>query len=197
MLSVQARPGPAVAADLARQLLAPLDARYEHTCQVARRAAELAPAVPERDQDLLVVAAWWHDLGYAPELVQTGFHALDGARYLAEHGHSPRLCALVAHHSAASYEAEERGLSEQLAEWPREEGPVPDALWTADMTTGSRGQSFDLAERLAETLERCEPESIVGRATSRAQPVIAGAIDRTERRLVVRRPGRSAGYRRR
>ncbi|MCD2188259.1 HD domain-containing protein [Actinomycetospora soli] len=180
---MQERPGPAAAADLARELLAPLGARWAHTQQVARRAAELSAAVPEPDRDLLVVAAWFHDLGYAPELVQTGFHPIDGARYLAARGHSPRLCALVAHHSAATYEAEERGLSAELGDWSKEDGPVPDALWTADMTTGPRGQSFDYSERLAEILARYEPDSIVGRAMTRARPDISAAIERTTVRL--------------
>jgi hypothetical protein len=180
---VQERPGPTIAADHARELLAPLGARFEHTRQVAARAAELAPAVAEEDRDLLVVAAWWHDLGYAPELVQTGFHPIDGARYLAAKGHSPRLCALVAHHSAATFEAEERGLTAELADWPREEGPVPDALWMADMTTGPRGQTFDYDERLAEILDRYDADSIVGRAMTRARPAISAAIERTNKRL--------------
>jgi hypothetical protein len=72
------------------------------TVKVAARAEELAGAVPPADRELLVVAAWWHDLGYAPDLVQTGFHPIDGALYLAAKGHSPRLCGLVAHHSAAT-----------------------------------------------------------------------------------------------
>ena len=36
--------------------------------------------------DDLVAAAWLHDIGYAPELVETGFHPLDGARYLRREG---------------------------------------------------------------------------------------------------------------
>lgn len=36
----------------------------------------------ENDRDLLVAAAWLHDIGYAPELRDTGFHPLDGARHL-------------------------------------------------------------------------------------------------------------------
>jgi putative nucleotidyltransferase with HDIG domain len=126
----EARPvtGRTVAATLAHELLAPLGNRFRHTVKVAARAEELVGAVPPADRELLVVAAWWHDLGYAPDLVQTGFHPIDGARYLAAKGHSPRLCALVAHHSAATFEAAERGLEAELAEWPREEGPVPDAL---------------------------------------------------------------------
>lgn len=178
-------PARRVAEALARDLLAPLGNRYRHTVRVAARAAELAPAVPADDRELLVVAAWWHDLGYAPDLVQTGFHPIDGARYLAAKGHSPRLCGLVAHHSAATFEAKERGLEAELAEWPREEGPVPDALWTADMTTGPRGECFEYAERLAEILARYDQDSIVGRAMSRAQPAIRAAIERTYRRLAV------------
>lgn len=137
----------------------------------------------EEEWDLLVVAAWFHDLGYAPELAQTGFNPIDGARYLAARGHSPRLCGLVAHHSAATFEAEERDLGVELADWTREEGPVPDALWMADMTTGPRGQSFDYPDRLAEILARYEPDSIVGRAMTRAQPDISAAIERTSARL--------------
>lgn len=175
--------GRTIAAALARELLAPLGDRYRHTVNVAARAEELACAVPSEDRELLVVAAWWHDLGYAPDLVQTGFHPIDGARYLASKGHSPRLCGLVAHHSAATFEAAERDLEADLAGWPREEGPVPDALWTADMTTGPRGERVDYTERLSEILARYDKESIVGRAMSRAEPSVQAAIDRTHGRL--------------
>jgi hypothetical protein len=47
--------------------------------------------------------------------------------------------AIVAHHSAATFEAEERGMGDGLDESPREESAVADALWTADMTIGPRG----------------------------------------------------------
>ncbi len=91
-----ARPttGRTIAAALAHELLAPLGNRYRDTVKVAARAEELAEAVPPADRELLVVAAWWHDLGYAPDLVQTGFHPIDGARYLAAKGHSPRRASV-------------------------------------------------------------------------------------------------------
>lgn len=177
-------PGWPYAAELAEKLLASLDDRWRHTQAVAARAVDLTSAVSVDDRGLLVAAAWWHDLGYAPELVVTGFHPLDGARYLTAEGYSERLCALVAHHSAATFEAEERGLDDELAEWPREESAVADALWMADMTTGPRGESVDYPARLAEVLSRYELDSVVGRAMSRARPAIEGAISRTERRLV-------------
>lgn len=154
-----------------------------HTQRVAARAETLVPAVSEEDRQLLVVAAWWHDLGYSPELSSTGLHQLDGARYLTAAGYPERLCALVAHHSAAPFEAEERGMAGVLDEWPREESPVADALWMADMTTGPRGEDLDYPDRLDEILRRYSPDSVVARAMKRARPEIEAAISRTRARL--------------
>lgn len=168
---------------LARSLLAPLGDRWRHTQGVAAEATRLTPAVPEEDRRLLVVAGWCHDIGYAPETAETGFHALDGARYLAANGYPERLCALVAHHSAALAEAEECGLVAELAEWPREETPLADALWTADMTTGPARQRLTYQERLAEILDRYDEESVVARAMALTRGQIEGAIARTRARL--------------
>ncbi len=176
-------PSPTTAAEVARRWLAPLGDRWSHTQAVAARAVEQMQAVPLGDRELLVVAAWWHDIGYAPELAVSGFHPIDGARYLSGQGCPERLCALVAHHSAAMFEAEERGLADELSAWPREQSAVADALWMADMTTGPRGERVDYPTRLAEIRERYQPGSVVVRAMSRARPVIEAAIDRTESRL--------------
>ena len=138
-----ATPDPAEAERLVEPLLSPLGDRWLHTRAVAARASELSPAVPDVDRDLLVTAAWLHDIGYAESVAATGFHPLDGARYLSSVGYPARLCALDAHHSSAACEAEERELLAALEEWPREESDVADALWTADMTTGPSGQRLD------------------------------------------------------
>jgi len=179
-------PNPGQAAGLAGELLASLGDRWLHTQGVASRAEEYAASVPTDDRELLVVAAWWHDLGYAPKLAHTGFHPLDGARYLAAEGYPERLCALVAHHSAATFEAEERGLLYELSAWPREESAVVDALWAADMTTGPTGEPVAYPERLAEILYRYDEKSPVARAMSRARSDIKTAISRTESRLLAR-----------
>ena len=69
------------AAKLAEMLLAEeLPRRWRHVRSVARRARWVAKKLSLSDD--LVAAAWLHDIGYAPELVDTGFHPLDGARYL-------------------------------------------------------------------------------------------------------------------
>jgi hypothetical protein len=169
---------------LARDLLGALPDRWAHVQAVAARAAELTGAVASPvDQHVLVVSAWWHDLGYSPDLRRTGCHQIDGASYLASNGYPARICALVAHHSAAIFEAEERGLQAELNSWPSEDGPVADALWMADMTTGPRGERFDYSVRLAEILRRYPAESTVARAMRRAEPSVRQAIARTERRL--------------
>jgi hypothetical protein len=131
----------------------------------------------------LIVAAWWHDLGYAPTVRDTGCHQIDGARYLAREGYPERLVALVAHHSAATCEVEERGLLAELLVWPREQSSVADALWMADMTTGPRGEALAYDERLSEILTRYSRNSVVGRAMLRAEPAIRAAIERTRRRM--------------
>lgn len=181
---VREMPSVTDAEELARELLAPLRDRWAHVQAVAARADGLTPAVAGEDERrLLVVAAWWHDLGYAPTLRDTGSHQIDGARYLEREGYPERLCALVAHHSAATCEAAERGLSAELAEWPREESAVSDALWMADMTTGPRGEELAYDDRLSEILARYERDSVVGRAMLAAEPEIRAAIDRTRQRM--------------
>lgn len=177
-------PSVRTAAELARELLEPLPNRWSHVQAVAARAEELAAAVGNDDErTLLVVAAWWHDLGYSPALRDTGAHQIDGARYLTAQGYPGRLVALIAHHSAAMCEASERNLAGELAVWPREESPVSDALWVADMTVGPRGEQLAYDMRLSEILSRYRRDSIVGRAMLAAEPMIRAAIDRTRGRL--------------
>jgi hypothetical protein len=100
-------------------LAAELPRRWGHVQAVAAMAESLRPAAGD-EADLLVMAAWLHDIGYASGLVDTGFHPLDGARYLRGLGADARLCGLVANHSGAAREAELRGLSAQMAEFPDE-----------------------------------------------------------------------------
>lgn len=49
-------------AELAESLLPPLGNQRLHTQAVAARAREVSAAVPEEERDLLVAAAWLHDL---------------------------------------------------------------------------------------------------------------------------------------
>jgi predicted hydrolase (HD superfamily) len=138
------------AAELARGMLeAVLPRRWRHVTSVARRARWVAGQLSLSDD--LVSAAWLHDVGYAPELVDTGFHPLDGARYLRASAVDEAVVSLVAYHSCARIEADVRGLSELLAsEFSRGDPVLTDALLYCDMTTGPDGDYVRPADRLVE-----------------------------------------------
>lgn len=102
----------------------------------------------------LVAAAWLHDIGYAKALHETGFHPVDGARYLHDHGWDPLVVSMVAHHTCARFEAHLRGLDAQLAQFPRPPGAYEDALCFCDITSGPGGDRVSAPERLAEIEHR-------------------------------------------
>jgi HD superfamily phosphohydrolase len=143
------------------------------------QARRVGGVVEESERHVLMASAYLHDVGYGPALVVTGCHALDGARHLRELGHE-RLAGLVAYHSGARFEAEVRGLAEELAEFTDEDSALTRLLTYCDMTTGPRGESFTLDERLAEVSRRYGPDHVVTRSLSAARPWLEECIAWTE-----------------
>jgi hypothetical protein len=156
--------------------------RWTHVREVARRAQEVAPALPAAQRPLLVAAAYLHDIGWAPGLRDSGFHPLDGARWLRAQGRED-LAGLVAHHSAADVEAELRGLDDQLGQFPDGPPAVSDALAYCDVTSGSGGGTVTLDERMADVQRRYGEDHIVTVAMRRALPLLAAMVERTTTRL--------------
>lgn len=169
----------------ARSLLADsLPRRWAHTQGVAATARTLV-GILGNDADLIVAAAWLHDIGYSPAIAVTGFHPLDGARHLrdAERA-SDLLCRLVANHTAALTEAAERDLAADLGrEFPLPPRDLDDALCYSDMTTGPDGQPMKASERLSEILSRYAPGDPVHRAITASSPRLTDAVARVARRL--------------
>jgi predicted hydrolase (HD superfamily) len=173
------------ARDLACRLLAEArPRRWSHTQGVGSRAEAIAHVVGD-DVPILICAAWLHDIGYAPALVRTGLHPLDGARHLRDvEGADARLCRLVAHHSAAVIEAGHRGLADDLlAEFPPVDGVVADALTYCDMTTSPDGAPVDAVSRLDEILSRYGDGHVVTESITVARPLILAAVESVERSL--------------
>jgi hypothetical protein len=169
---------------LARTLLADdLPRRWAHVQGVAARARSLTPSVGQ-DAELIEVAAWLHDIGYLPDLAATGLHGLDGARYLRDVQHAePLLCRLVAHHSCAVIEAEERGLAHVLTrEFAPPPRPLADALTFCDMTTSPDGEHVHVHNRLAEIHDRYGSGHLVSRSIRRATPLILEAVGQVRAR---------------
>ena len=160
----------------------PLPRRWSHVLGVAARAHSLHRALGA-EADLIEAAALLHDIGYSPSIAKTDFHPLDGARFLRDQTDADvRLTRLVAHHSYALLEAEERGLWEELTnEFRSESTELADALTFCDMTTTPDGKGIVTSTaRIGEITERYGADSAVGRYIRRAAPRIHAAVKRTE-----------------
>lgn len=171
------------ARDLAWRVIGGLESRWLHTAAVARRAEEVFDTVPEEDRDVLVSAAWLHDIGYGELARDTGFHPLDGARLLDRRRWPARISALVANHSGACLVARARGLAEELGVYPDEASTVSDALTYADQTTGANGERLDVSDRMADMLRRHGPDSPNARVHHLRGPFLLATAERVEQRL--------------
>ena len=138
----------------AREMLGPLGQRWAHVQGVAQRAAVLTLDLSKQERDLVVVAAWLHDIGYAPQLARSRFHPLDGARYVRAVGYPLVVVGLVAYHSGANVEAHERGLGSEFAGFMAPPDLLLRRLTASDMTTSPAGYPIQASERIEEILRR-------------------------------------------
>jgi putative nucleotidyltransferase with HDIG domain len=183
--------------DAARALAARLftsgSDHWLHAQTTARCAEQIAPVVGPIDRDVLVCAAWLHDVGFRADVAHTGFHPLDGAFMLQEAGWPPRVAALVAHHCEARVTAAALGLDEQMLAFRREEGPLTDALVYADMSAGADGCRMSLRDRL-DGIDRSHADDppLLREAWGRRRLALIRAVERTEQRMAgMHRRGRA------
>lgn len=167
---------------LAREWISGSGRRWAHLSAVGRLAEETRTwrkGLPSS----VVAAAWVHDIGYAPALRDTGMHAIDGARALLRFGAPVDVVALVAHHTGALYEAEERGLSDQLGDLPVPEATDLDALTLLDLMVGPAGGFTSPEDRIAEILGRYGADDPVHRAVTRSAPELLASAVRARTRM--------------
>lgn len=164
------------------KLAGSLPRRWAHVQGVAQQASRLSDDA-DIDSDLLEAAALLHDVGYAPDLAALGFHPVDGARYLETIRAPERIVHLVAHHSAARWDAEVVDLVSTIEPYEDEQTPLRDALWWADMTTGPGGEVVGFTERMHEVFERYGAEHPVSQAIERSWLPREAAVQRTEDRV--------------
>jgi hypothetical protein len=163
-------------------LLPPLGNRWLHVQGVVRRSYQVGRLFKEENQAYLIASAYLHDIGYAPSLQQTGFHPIDGARYLQSQNQS-RLASLTAYHSGAQFEAALRGLSTELELFPCEISLVADALTYCDLTTSSTGEHISFQERLDDIFRRYDESHIVSKAIHQAVPYLSRIVERVQNEL--------------
>jgi hypothetical protein len=161
---------------VAERCLASTGDRWAHVRLVASTMRQLASGLS--NEVALVGAAWLHDIGYAPEVVRTGMHALDGAAFLDRDGAPREVVSLVAYHTGAEYEAEERGLLDHFTQFEPPRQHDLDLLILADLISGANGERTTVSDRLAEILDRYEPEDPVHRAVTRSAPYLKDCAER-------------------
>lgn len=155
--------------DLFGDLLGGLEPdRYAHSIAVGMALVEVAGEAPARHRADLVAAGVLHDVGYSPEVVDTGFHPVDGAAHLSAAGFSPVVCDLVATHTIATREAVERGLAwDSFAPFVlvghQDVERLRQLVTWADLTTGPTGRRVAVHERLDGILARYSSETPVHR----------------------------------
>lgn len=150
--------------------------RQKHSRAVGAKVASVAGIVAPSLRSDLIAAAILHDIGYGH--ARTGFHPVDGARFLAEKGFSKNVCNLVVHHSASTEEAIERGIPLDIFEEfrvPADLSRAHGVLWWADLTTGPTGDSVNVNERLDEILSRYGSSDPVTRFVIRARAKLTDA----------------------
>jgi hypothetical protein len=172
------------AKEQASTLLPPLGDRWLHVQGVVAKAQMLSQFLKDDDGNSLLIAAYLHDIAYAPSLVITGFHPLDGAKYIKPFV-STRVVGLVAHHTQARFEAEARGLLDELDVFPNEKTLLSDALAYCDVLTDSRGNNVSLRQRREGVLSRYGPDHIVSRSFSLAYPYLCLSVARIHRRISI------------
>lgn len=168
---------------LAADRLVDLPRRWAHVQGVASAASLVALTLDPVDADAVIAAAWLHDIGYAADLAATGFHPVDGAKFARDAGMPELVVSLIAYHSGAAFEAEERGLSAELGRIPPPPQEVLDLLTFADMTTSPDGVAVSGEQRVAEILSRYDEGDPVFAAVSRAIPELLAAVVRVRDRL--------------
>lgn len=164
---------------LAEERLAELPRRLVHVRGVAAAAGRIRLNFDTKTGDRLVAAAWLHDIGYAPSVRETGFHPLDGARFVRAQGFDEIVVSLVAFHTGAAAEAHERGIS-GLSAFGDVDSDVLDALTFCDLTTGPDGDGVSAAQRLDEVLKRYGPDDPVHRAVDSCRNELLAAVERVQ-----------------
>ena len=149
--------------------------RWRHVQGVAARAEQLRGVV---DADPVVAAAWLHDVGYSPVVRASGLHALDGANFLAGRGVDDMVVSLVAFHTGAEFEAEERGLLEWLNTYDRPPQALLDALILCDLTVSPTGGDVRVASRIDEIVARYPVADPVHQAVRRSSTYLRACCAR-------------------
>ncbi|MFD1721369.1 HD domain-containing protein [Amnibacterium endophyticum] len=168
---------------LSRELLREDPQRMAHSAGVAHVVGRTATALALPERDLLVAAAWLHDVGYASPAVRRRVHGVDDAVRAEAAGMPPLVVELVAHHSCAVLEARRAGVHDVLRRFAPPPAPLMDVLDHADAVVSKQGLPRTSTIRLWEAVHRHQDDRIRYEALLVALPARERAVRRVEARL--------------
>ena len=142
--------------------------------QSARDINELAIS-PAIDELVAYCAGLLHDIGCLEELGKTGFHPLDGYRYLLAAGF-PSLAEVALNHSTSREEAALLNLPLPVCE----QSLICDLVTYWDMRVLPGGELSSYEERVIELSARYGPDSIPACAARSARPRLFLLFERLE-----------------
>lgn len=167
---------------VAFELVGDMHPRWEHLSAVGELAERLAERHPEVSMRV-VQAAWLHDIGYAPSIAHLGFHPVDGASYLVKRHATAGVPELVAFHTGAPLEAEERTLTREFGAFSHPYDRELDLLTMCDLAVSPNGEPVLDVHRVEEILSRYGPDDPVFRAVTRSREGLLEASGAAKRRL--------------
>ena len=149
--------------------------RLAHILTVAENVNRTLTKTPvlRHYADLGTAAALLHDVGYIPELHDTGFHPIDGARYLTSLGATELAAFIICHSQAAEY-ADLAG----LPRIPVSLHPIASVITFWDVRVAPGGKVLSYEERLEDIKNRHGEESLTWKAHMRAMSRIQASEDR-------------------
>ena len=154
--------------------------RVEHVLEIARRVRNSGEKLRFSGEllDLAESAALLHDIGYWKEIALTGFHPIDGAKFLIEHGER-EIADLIVGHSCSPEEGQ------LLGHLGIEQSPniVAKLITFWDVQVKQGGEVVTYSERYNDILKRYGEDSIVGQANKLAKSRIELIIDEVSRLL--------------
>ncbi|MGB3373940.1 MAG: HD domain-containing protein [Microbacterium sp.] len=176
------------ARSLATEHLSDAPKRWAHVQGVAATAERVAPLLDAEHSDEIIAACWLHDVGYASGIATTGFHPVDGARFAENAGLPALVVSLIAFHTGALFEAQQRGLLAELSEFAPPPRDILDVVTYADMTTSPSGDPISAEDRISEILSRYAEDGPVFAAVSQSAPELLAAVARVNERRATLQP---------
>lgn len=154
--------------------------RVLHILKIAHQVRESAIKLGLKgaDLDFADCAALLHDIGYWKPIAITGFHPIDGARFLEQQGEH-NLASLIVGHSCSVEEGELLGFTE--IKFSSDIIAKLITYWDVQVKQG--GEVVSYKERFTDIISRYGADSIVGKANIKAKPRIEKIIKEIDEML--------------